>query len=560
MARKQVTQESHELQHSASAYSPLAKPNWLHCLLFPAPTCDGTPAALLRLWRNRAPFVACTCGGRRLRSTVCNERSTLLVPLTRYGITGALLRLRRNRPPSIACASLDLPNQGRRVACGSLILLFCLAAPLQLVGQSKATVTDRPPAATALKARPGLNFDPPRIVVSEKPSRLMLIDGPPATVAIDSTRLEFVVNTNWTVFKDANEDAWFILDEGSWLTSSMLSSGDWISTVKLPGDFLTLQVSSDWPEVARAMPPRKPDSTPLPITISYEPTELVLIDGAMELERIADTGLEYVTNTKADLFLFQGRYYLLLSGRWFSTKDMKRKWYSVGKLPAEFSNIPETHVKAGVLAAVPGTRAAQQAVEEAAKPRIAVIDSSAGEELSVPYIGEPRFIVIEGTVLRRAENTPFQVIRHNNYFYLCHEGAWYSSSNPRGPGLWPGKFPRLFTRFHPPTRPTMSPSFVSSLLMTPVDEQRTQAVAVTTAGTTPDQPWCMVPVGIIPGTTIVQCTGVIPILMDTVPGGTTGPTVITIRLPSTRMFRKRTGNGTSMATSGRSTGTGRETM
>ncbi len=339
------------------------------------------------------------------------------------------------------------------------ILLFCLVAPLQLVGQSNAEVRDIPQTAVALRAQHGLNFDPPRIVVSEKPSRLMLIDGPPATVAIDSTRLEFVVNTDWTVFKDNSEGAWYILDEGSWLTNNMLSSGDWIIAMKLPRDFLTLQVSSDWPEVASAMPPRKPESIPLPITISYEPTELILTDGALELERIADTGLKFVTNTKADLFLFEGRYYLLLSGRWFSTKDIKRKWYSVRKLPAEFSNIPETHVKAGVLAAVPGTRAAQQAVEEATRPRIAVIDSGAGEELEVPYIGEPRFIEIEGTVLRRAENTPFQVIRHNNYFYLCHEGAWYSSSNPRGPWAVAREIPQAIYTI-PPTDPAYNVTFV----------------------------------------------------------------------------------------------------
>ncbi len=42
-------------------------------------------------------FPAPAYGERRLRSTECNERSTLLVPL----------------------AALDLPNQGRRVTCGS---------------------------------------------------------------------------------------------------------------------------------------------------------------------------------------------------------------------------------------------------------------------------------------------------------------------------------------------------------------------------------------------------------------------------------------------------------
>ena len=58
-------------------------------------------------------------GGRRLRSTACNNRTTPLVPLMRYGNQSALLRLRRNRTSFFACASLVLPNRGRRVAFGS---------------------------------------------------------------------------------------------------------------------------------------------------------------------------------------------------------------------------------------------------------------------------------------------------------------------------------------------------------------------------------------------------------------------------------------------------------
>ena len=51
-------------------------------------------------------------------------------------------------------------------------------------------------AASDSQVQARLNFDPPRIVVSEKPTRLMLIDGPPAQVAIAGTgmRIESLVN------------------------------------------------------------------------------------------------------------------------------------------------------------------------------------------------------------------------------------------------------------------------------------------------------------------------------------------------------------------------------
>jgi hypothetical protein len=304
-----------------------------------------------------------------------------------------------------------------------------------------------------------LNHHPPRIVVSERPMELMLIDGPPANVPITSTSLEFVVNTDWDIFHNKDSDTWYILKDGAWLTNNMLSSGDWLMTTELPRDFLTLQVNSDWPRVAAAMPPRKSDTPPLPIIISYEPTELVLVDGKVQLEAIGPDGLQFVSNTRNELFLLNGHYYILLSGRWFSTKDFKRQWSYVKKLPAAFAQIPADHRKANVLAAVPGTAEAQKAVAEARKPKVARVSLKASGKIEVPYIGEPSFVSIPATDLSRAENTPFQVIRNNNFFYLCHEGAWYSSSSPTGPWKAAREVPEAIYTI-PPTDPAYNVTFV----------------------------------------------------------------------------------------------------
>jgi len=313
--------------------------------------------------------------------------------------------------------------------------------------------------AQSAKPPPHLNFEPPRIAVAHRPTKLMLVDGPPSRVAIDGTRLEFVVNTDWSVFYSLDRLAWYVLDDGSWLTSNMFSSGDWIATRDLPEDFLTLQVSSDWPGVAAAIPPVKAKSPPLPILISYEPTELLLIDGQAVMGTVPGSDLQYVSNTRNDLFLLNGRYYLLVSGRWFTSKDLKKQWYSARELPAAFSEIPAGHEKAYVLASVPGTPAAEKARKEANTPKIAVIKRSAGAGLKVPYVGEPSFVGIEGTPLRRAENTPFQVIMHNNFYYLCHDGAWYSASNPRGPWQAAIQVPEAIYTI-PPTDPAFNVTYV----------------------------------------------------------------------------------------------------
>ena len=53
-------------------------------------------------------------------------------------------------------------------------------------------------------------------------------------LAIESTQLEFVVNTDWDIFHQKESDTWYVLDQGSWLSNNMLSSGDWFSTTELP--------------------------------------------------------------------------------------------------------------------------------------------------------------------------------------------------------------------------------------------------------------------------------------------------------------------------------------
>ena len=96
---------------------------------------------------------------------------------------------------------------------------------------------------------------------------------------------------------------------------------------------------------------------------------------------------------------------------------------------------------------------------EAAIPRITEFSMDAGDGLEVPYAGEPSFVEIQGTDLRRAENTPFQVIMHNNFYYLCHDGAWYSSTRAQGPWKFATEVPEAIYTI-PPTDPAYNVTFV----------------------------------------------------------------------------------------------------
>ena len=166
--------------------------------------------------------------------------------------------------------------------------------------------------------------------------------------------------------------------------------------------------------------------------ISLEETELVLLDGAPRLSAIDETGISYVSNTQSDLFKLGDRWYLLVSGRWFSNTKLGGQWQAVKDLPGVFAQIPDGDKKGHVLYSVPGTRQAKLALIEAALPHRDTVAKSSAAKLEVSWIGEPDLTPIENTQLQRGLNTPFQVIKHNNFYYLCYEGAWYFSDSPTG--------------------------------------------------------------------------------------------------------------------------------
>lgn len=348
-------------------------------------------------------------------------------------------------PSAIRDQLVSLAFRGRESIVPLDVLLRLLPDDFEIPGQSAANA--------------GLNFSPPSILVSEKPLRLLSIDNEPVKAPIGDTDLEYVVNTDWMVFFYPPGAQWYVLNGKAWQRNNYLADGGWKSVDALPGDFSKLAMRDRWQEVAKALPPRIPVNPPVPFVVNLGETELILMDGAPRLKGIADSGIAYVSNTQSDLFKYGGDWYLLVSGRWFTTADLGGEWRTVEKLPEVFAQIPVGHEKDSVLYAVPGTRQAKLALIEAALPHRKSVAVDPAGELHVIWIGEPRFQAIEGTGLQRGLNTPYQVIRHNNFYYLCHEGAWYFSASPAGAWKVAQRIPDEIYRI-PPSDPAYNVTFV----------------------------------------------------------------------------------------------------
>ena len=298
----------------------------------------------------------------------------------------------------------------------------------------------------------GLSFDPPPIFYSSTPARLVMTDGEPLLAPLQDTQLQYVVNTNWDLFR-YKEKEWYLRDNKRWLRNKTLE-GNWVYDNSLPRDFKKLPDDENWAEVKSAIPPEKGGKTPPTILVSDRPAEIIVTDGKPGFRTVGGPGLEYVSNTESDLFRFEQNYYYLVSGRWFRSGTLRGPWEYVAELPDAFAAIPPDHEKGHVLAAVPNTDEARLAVLEASIPRKATVSRDAGEKVNVFFQGDPQFEVIPGTSVERATNSYNDILRVGGEYYLCDNAVWYVATTTDGPWVVTDSIPAAIY-----TIPASSPSY-----------------------------------------------------------------------------------------------------
>ena len=129
-----------------------------------------------------------------------------------------------------------------------------------------------------------------------------------------------------------------------------------------------------------------------------------------------------------------GPVYYLVAGRWFSAPDFTGPWtFASTKLPDDFKRIPLEHERSRVLASVPGTDQAIEAVLLAQVPQTARVNRATLQAPAVGYQGAPEFKPIEGTSLQRAVNTDKDIIFDGKSYYYCYQGVWFVGNGANGP-------------------------------------------------------------------------------------------------------------------------------
>jgi hypothetical protein len=292
-----------------------------------------------------------------------------------------------------------------------------------------------------MKSAEALKNDPPKIIVMTSPAILITIDGNPKNQKIKDTELERVVNTTFPIVYDPDEKEYYFYGTSVWFETEDLIAGEW-EYIKSPPDEVE-ELFKEKPDNEKVEPTADEESASpeelkkAKIVVATVPAELIVCIGEPNLAPIAGDQLLYVTNTESDVFfdIDLQRYFLLLSGRWFSSPSFKEgPWTFVhpDSLPKVFAEIPEQSPKGEVLSHVPGTPQATEAYYDAQMPQTAAINRSEAK-LEVTYDGEPQFKPIEGTSLSYAVNTSSQVLLIQGKYYACDQGIWFVATSAKGP-------------------------------------------------------------------------------------------------------------------------------
>jgi hypothetical protein len=306
------------------------------------------------------------------------------------------------------------------------ILEWDMTLSLDRVLASLAVVEEQREAAE------GLKFDPPVILFTDYPSILIMIDGEPRFEAIEGSALERLVNSPFTIVRDGAKGR-FYLDGGTTWYAADSAKGPWMADENPPQNVAALR-SEEASEAARDAAADADDRVPR-IVVATEPTELIVIDGSPQYTPLT-IELLGVTNSDSDVLLEieTQRFFVVLSGRWYASKSLDGPWgyVSFEELPESFAGIPPGSIAGHVLAFVPGTEEAEQAILDNQIPQTAAVKRGSGD-FTVQYDGEPKFEAIDGTGMQYAVNTSDSVLLIDGKYWVCRQAVWYEGASPAGP-------------------------------------------------------------------------------------------------------------------------------
>ena len=395
-----------------------------------------------------------------------------VVDLEARTVTDHETRLVTTYKPEVKGVRFPQATPERAAACEAAVRAIKPVRESAVIALDRVLAYVNPPEKD--KKGVAVSLDPPPIFYADHDAILLAFLGEPRFVKIDDSSLEFGMNTSWDLIRDPGDGTNYLLYRDGWIQTADVKNGPWTATKSLPKGLKKLPKGGAWDRVTKNVPGKPVEIVPK-VFVSETPAELVLTKGPPALEEIPGTQLSWVTNSQNSLFFHkaENRYYFLAAGRWFSAADLAGPWKAATtSLPADFAKIPKTHKKASVLASVPGTREAEDAVMIASIPRVGVVDRTLAQP-EISYDGEAKFEPIDGTTISAATNTPNDVFKVGTDYFACYKGVWFQATggtftppSPNGPWKVADAVPaEIYTI--PPTSPKYNVTYVKIVESTP---------------------------------------------------------------------------------------------
>ena len=287
----------------------------------------------------------------------------------------------------------------------------------------------------------GIKADPPKMFWAPAPAILMNLDGDPIWSPIEDLDLRYALNTNWDLFEHTPSKTFYLRYND---VVAAGHGGDRAVVARerqAPGQLLEaagqreLEGSQGAQSRQEALGQGRAEGLR-----QHETGRADRARGRCQLpegRRRADAALgqqhggRSVSHGPQRRLLLPRRRTLVQGGHASTAR---------GRLPRrpcqpDFKQIPVEHPRSRVLASVPGTRQATEAVLLASIPRTARVNK---KELKAPDVDLPGRAAVQADRglqgrVEQAVNTDKDIVKYGDLYYMCFQGVWFMSRAATGP-------------------------------------------------------------------------------------------------------------------------------
>lgn len=190
----------------------------------------------------------------------------------------------------------------------------------------------------------------PRVVLTDKPTELILFKGNPAYTKIPGTQLAYASNTESDVFMHNVNRQVYVLLSGRWFRAAKIEGAWSYAGNDLPQDFAKIPPSHPRARVLVSVPGTQQAHdavllAQIPTTAIVNRAEAeaqvkVAYAGEAQFKPIANTSLSYAVNTQEKVIKVGDLYYLCFQGVWFMSTSPSGPWKTADSVPKAIYDIP----------------------------------------------------------------------------------------------------------------------------------------------------------------------------------------------------------------------------